>query len=514
MGANSTSAHFYDAEVGSDGNIYASGIFHTSLEIMGQQIIGRPEHSGIIASFTPDDSLRWLVEISGTDEIHSVRLPDNPVNQLVVTGRFYDTLLWGGSMLVQNTPHSCIFIGAMDFDGNLLWLKKIVEPFGYPIENGRTDRFGNLYMQIMGDSVFFGNDTLTGGINLLKVDPSGNLIWAKELAVDNASISRELVLDLDSASNIFMGGNFWDTVSGEGVNLIPDGFWYVDIFGDSTWNVQGDLFLMKYNSAGSFQWLKTITSADNFNFDEGKTDIKGDFYFGLQALTGSVITYDTTTTFTLSDYREIVGITSSGDFKWSSTFPYTADIRNLEIEEDKLYFCGLGIPWNAYVVTMDTTGYLENRISATSSGTNNQPPFRIVSDHAGSLYMAGCYLEEIDFGLGNVLYNADSRFEAYLVKLNSPILGLNEGFPESSEIFAYPNPFRNEITIVYSEEDIAAVKDVVLYDLNGRETALNWNIIAPGRMLLSIEDGPPGIYVVEISGQNQIHRTKILRGHN
>lgn len=90
----------------------------------------------------------------------------------------------------------------------------------------------------------------TGGKNafLLKVSPSGNLVWVKHWPLGSNFVSEAWDLEIDSLNNVYIAGLFRDSLDmdpGPGTDIRRS-------------NGSLDAFVIKLNSAGNYQWSKTF----------------------------------------------------------------------------------------------------------------------------------------------------------------------------------------------------------------------------------------------------------------
>jgi hypothetical protein len=126
-----------------------------------------------------------------------------------------------------------------------------------------TDEFGNVYAAgVFGSTTDFDpsasvtNLTSNGGLDvyIVKTNPQGDFIWAKNFGGSNDDIPSEIVIS--ATGNVYMTGIFEGTADfnpdASVSNLIAVG--------------QQDVFVVKLNANGQYQWAKSIGSTNN---DEG-----------------------------------------------------------------------------------------------------------------------------------------------------------------------------------------------------------------------------------------------------
>lgn len=298
-----------------------------------------------------------------------------------------------------------------------------------------VDASGNVYV-----TGWFASDTLSIGTTMLlnsgtassdlfmaKLDPSGNEMWA--FSKGSTGNDRGQDICVDASGNIFVTGwyaspsiNFGNgplTNSGSGTN---------------------DIFVVKFNSAGSALWSKTIGGTNNEAAYACKTDATGNLYvtgsyasasinFGAGALTNTQTGFHD---FFLNKYD------ASGNSLWSRTASGMYDDigYSIAISGANVYVCGaFGSP----TVQFGTTPALSNPGNPTSdiflaqytaSGTANwslraggvddELGRCIAADANGNVYMTGNYISaNINFGTGTLTNNGQGTKELYVAAFNS-----------------------------------------------------------------------------------------------
>jgi hypothetical protein len=182
------------------------------------------------------------------------------------------------------------FISKSDTNGNFIWAKKL-QDYTYSIA---IDSMGNVFIPS------------ANGIS--KFDIYGNLIWHKNLTVD----PWDSLIFLDNNNNIFLTGLFVGTKdfdpNSNVHNLTSIGY--------------DDVFLLKLDSDGNFNWVKQIKSnamswANSMATDgSGNVYITGDYTAALDFTTS---TGNFQLPFEANDEypRYILKLDSSGNFLWS-----------------------------------------------------------------------------------------------------------------------------------------------------------------------------------------------------
>lgn len=270
------------------------------------------------------------------------------------------------------------FISVNMFAQKLNWAKAMGgnrNEVGYNII---TDRDGNVFtMGIFKGTADFDpspsvfNLTSDGGndVFITKMTASGNLIWAirfgSEIDDEASGITS------DSVGNIYITGPLFDTVDfnpGAGVDTL--------IGGDRP--VCSNIFILKLNIAGQFQWVKQVRTT----------------YVGIITL-GS-ITANTSGIF--------IGGALEGWFDFNPS-PLQDSLIN-----------DIGI----FVLKLDLAGTFKwVRISHTSSSISIAG---IDNDSIGNVYIAGNFSGTIDFKMGSSIFNLNNSgpgIKGYIAKFNS-----------------------------------------------------------------------------------------------
>jgi endonuclease V-like protein UPF0215 family len=245
-----------------------------------------------------------------------------------------------------------------------------------------------------------------------------------------------------SSSQTYFGVTFGSTSSdlGNGITIDSSGNSYITGYfngavdfggGDVTSAGSRDIFVLKLNSSGTFQWVKTYGGTAN-DIGYGITiDSSGNSY-----ITGY---FDGTVNFgggdvTSAGSRDIfvLKLNSSGTFQWVSTFGGTASDAGYGITIDSSgnsyitgYFNGTvnfggGDVTSAggtdiFVLKLNSSGTFQ--WVSTFGGTSNDNGQGIAVDSSGNSYITGYIQGTVDFGGGNITHAGSN--DIFVLKLNS-----------------------------------------------------------------------------------------------
>ena len=234
-------------DIDSSGNVYITGIFDTVVDFGG----GNVSSSGkdiFVLKLDTDGNFQWVYNVlsSGNDDANSITT--DPSGNTYTTGYFYNTADFGGGDVTSN-GYNDIFVVKLDSDGNFQWVYTaggtgVDELHAIAIDSSdNVLTTGYLSSTVnYGGGVRISADTVTALV--LKLDSFGSLVWVN--AYGGQGAQEGLGIAVDSSDNIFTTGYFYNTVD----------------FGDGDVTSTGneDIYILKLNSSGSFQWIKTYGS--------------------------------------------------------------------------------------------------------------------------------------------------------------------------------------------------------------------------------------------------------------
>ena len=262
MGGNSSDLGF-SIKTDANGNIYTIGNFRDTVDFdpgVGVfNLISNGNNDIFIQKLNANGDFVWVKQIGGTD------LEDG--KSIVIDGGvIYTTGIFNGTAdfnpgtgvfnLTSNGRHD-IFIQKLDTAGNFIWAKNIG---GTSIDFGNsitTDAIGNIYITgYFRDTVDFDpgvgvfNLTTPGitvvNIFVLKLNASGNFIWAKQM-IGNATSGGSFI-NIDASGNALITGFFSGTVDFDPglavLNLNSNG--------------GNDIFIQKLDPNGLLVWVKQM----------------------------------------------------------------------------------------------------------------------------------------------------------------------------------------------------------------------------------------------------------------
>ena len=259
-----------------------------------------------------------------------------------------------GTTTLSGTEVENMYILKWNSAGNFVWVREIAgtEVLGLGLD---TDPSGNViiagefdYTQDFDPGVGVFDLTATGSQPdgfALKIDGSGNFVWAKQL--EGATNNTILDVSSDPSGNVFLAGMFRGTVDFDpGVGTVS-----------LASNGNEDAFILKLDALGDYQWAHNFGGTINDHAAACTTDALGDIY-----ITG--------------EYQRLVD--------------FDPGIDSL--------FLDAGFGTHAYLSKFDATG---NFVFAGTFGNNNvNNGYGVALNSSGDIFFTGVFRDSIDIDPG------------------------------------------------------------------------------------------------------------------
>ena len=288
-----------------------------------------------------------------------------------------------------------------------------------------VDSSDNIYITgtSQGTNLFGKNATsgTTDDIFVAKLNSSGVVQWVYTAGGTGRDRGRKIALD--SSGNIYVAGYYQNTVDFGGGNVTSNGSW--------------DAFILKLNSSGTFQWVKSYGGSTGNDLGRDVVVDSNDNAIMLGTFRGTV-NFDSgdgggVVNYTSNDYDVfLIKLNSSGiwQFVWRTENTGSADARALAIDSNNVtYLTGTfsgTVKFGNNTVTAANSNDLfihkinlcdaQTQITYTSNIDTTQKAKGISVDSSGNIYATGTFQNTVNFGGGNI---TSSGKDIYLLKLDS-----------------------------------------------------------------------------------------------
>jgi len=533
------------------GNVYMTGQFLGTVDFdPGPDTfnLSSPATSGIfISKFDNGGNLIWAKSIAGSYSDNSgmsIALDAN--GNVYTTGIFsigadFDP---GPNTFIMNTAYVGAFILKLDPSGNFIWAKSVNDARGVKIA---VDASGNVFTT----GYFHGGPDFDPGpaafpmvsqgsangynpidIFILKLNASGNFVWAKRIGGNAEDAAYSMAID--ESGNIYTTGVFRTTCDfdpGESIfNLTAAGY--------------GDVFILKLNAEGNFLWVKQFGGvtedycfsmvldaqaniyttgwfSGNVDFDPGAQS----FYLNSPGAYNTFISkLDQTGKFVWA--KSTNGTSSAGAQGNSIAIDLYGDIYTTgffygSIDFDpgfNTHYLSSEGAQDIYISKLSAGG---NFISAcTFGGTYNDIGKSITVDDYGNIFTTGSFNRTVDFNPGKGVYNLSSAGlqDIFLHKMSQPyITNVKTVLQDNSGFSIYPSPANTFVNIELSSFDRENNQlQIQIIDTFGHIKKEENIFVIDNKATLNTGELPNGIYIIllkyisEKSAGNQSLSKKII----
>lgn len=395
-----------------------------------------------------EPTFEWAKKMGSTSDDYGQAIAIDKFGNVYITGSFTGTADFdpgNGQFLLTNTSNYefDIFISKLDAAGNFIWAKKIGGALNQSGNAMTLDKSGNILITgAFEGTVDFNPDAGTfnlsasgyNDIYILKLNQSGNFIWAKNMMC--TKIGGGTTIRTDDSGNVYTAGGFWDTA-----DFNPG-------IGDCilTSNGESDMFISKLDAGGNFIWAKSIgagwsESVRSLSLNSaGEVYLTGNFY-GTIDFNPDTNQYNVTSVGSQDLF--ILKIGNNGQFCWiknigglngvvygnaitldnSNNIHITGCFSGLAIDFDPdtagIYKMVSSINDDIFIAKYDDSGNFE--WAKSTGGIYPDQGMAIALDDSGNVYSTGYYMGTADFNTdsGTLNVTAVGSSDIYMLKLGN-----------------------------------------------------------------------------------------------
>lgn len=432
-----------------------------------------------LAKLDPNGNVLWIRGANGSDnETGRSVCTDASGNVFVAGMSASSTFDVSGTTFTNNavTFGRDIFVAKYDPMGNLIWARQGGGPNHEYVHSIAADQAGNVVVVGQFDSpimvlgpLTLNNTTPTTTTNpyanisdifIAKYDGSGNVIWARSAGSTRLDYIHSV--NIDANNDILVCGEY------QGKTL---SFGSIVLNNTDTLGYETDVFVAKYNAAGSLQWARTHGGIMDENAYGISTDASGNCYV-------------------IGEFQSTA--MSFGNITLTNTVPPGFDI---------------------FIGKYDTNG---NVLGATAVYGNGSEIANSVScDGNGNVYILGYFSafvsNTIHFGPVEQVSTTDNS--VFLAKFSGSSMPTSIGSvsKDKSSFSLFPNPAQNSCRLASA---LNGTYNLKFYMGNGALVKeLKLVSVQNGDSLIDTSDLPDGIYLLQLIAESQLYNTKLIIQH-
>lgn len=420
------------------GNVYTTGNFQGTVDFdpgAGTFFMTAGSVDIFISKLDVQGNFVWAKKLGGSVLNYGYSIALDPAGNIYLTGTFSGVVDFDPGAGVFNLTSSNfgdLFVCKLDVSGNFIWVSQIkanltAEAYSLAVDaTGKTFVTGSFRDTVDFDPGVQSYNLVSNegtDIFVLKLDASGNFLWAKQMGGTVQDMGRSIAVDI--AGNVLTCGHFMGTADldpGAGIyNFTSTGY--------------EDIFILKLDALGSFVWAKQIGGIysdygegiviDNaFNiyctgqftntvdFDPGagiynligisdvfilKLNVSGNFIWGKQ-LTDNGSGDDRPTSIALDTSGEIY-----------TTGRFNSFVLDCDPGPSHYYLTNTDVlgNYNTFISKLDTSGNFvwAQKLGGGVEGGGNCWANSIAVDVKGNVYTTGFFMDTIDFDPGASVYD-------------------------------------------------------------------------------------------------------------
>ncbi|MEZ4761559.1 MAG: T9SS type A sorting domain-containing protein [Flavobacteriales bacterium] len=556
LGTNLGDSSCEDVKTDAMGNVISAGWFKGNIDFDTDPTFGvntylnsNGQQAGYLQKVDANGDFVWAVKLGSTGTVRLFGLDVDAAGNSYVSGYFFGTADMDPGPGVEEliaVGGADVFIVKINADGTLGWARQIGgadNEVGYSLV---LDDAGNITLA----GVFEGTvdmDPGTGTTQLTsvgysdmfvsKLDPAGDLIWARQLSPTTPGNGHEEELEhtIDSDGNLLVTGWF-----AAGFDFDP-GPAVLEL--NTTGNT--DLFVLKLDPNGDLVWVKQVGSSSSAGLVLGEgigTDLANNVYIAGRFT--NITDFDPGPGLLqlppFSDGTYILKLDANGDFQWvREIVGNQTDVANgIAVAADGTsytigYFTGtpdfdngpgtftisssFSGTTDVYILKLDASGNFMWAGAMGSTSTDFGKAIHLMDD--GTLHAIGNYadpadpnLPELDFDPGpaeaTILSTAANPQGFFLVQLtDNGSVGMAANTDDHT-LAVYPNPSAG--TVAIDLRGVAAPRALRVLDRTGRlvqEVALRDPLVLDHQL-----PEQPGLYLVQVvTASGSVLSTRVVR---
>ena len=524
----------YSITTDNNNNVCSTGYFEGTVDFDPGSGTNNLTSAGLgdiyIQKLSATGTLLWARKIGSTGFDYAYSITSDNGGNFLICGSFEGTVDFdpgtGVSNLTATSPGHDIFVLKLDLAGNFVWAKAVGGNGEDEAVGITTDYSQNVIVTgYFSNTVDFDpgagtNSQTSNGLYdnfILKLDPSGNYMWAVTMGGTNYDYSKAVATDADM--NIITTGTFGATVDFDpGPNT-----YYLTSNGGS---VYGDIYVQKLDSNGIFTWTQQMGWFGDDIGTSVKVDGAGNVYTtGWFQVTvdfdpGSGVHNLVTNGGGYTDDIFVQKLDANGNFIWAAGMGGPTDDRGFSLALDNIgdvcttgFHSGTG-DFDPGTGTSNLTGDGAFLSKLSNSGSfiwakqmTASEGHGIASDAIGSIYSTGQFDHSVDFDPGSGTFMLSSNagsIDAYVQKLNSPSAGIISYIINNTAI--HPNPSSGNFNLTFTK-----MMPQITIEVLTAAGQLIFHTTIENAMSQQLEiNQPAGMYFLKLSTGNEFGYHKLI----
>lgn len=505
------------------GNVYSTGYFIETCDFDptagNYSLTSETNYEIYVTKVSSEGNLVWAKSFGGPADDYGTAISVDGDGNVFVTGEFQDIADFDPSTneaLINSNGYLDVFVMKLDSNGNLAWAKGFGGTDFEQTSGIQTDENGDIYLAGFfyaeadfnpGTEQFNMTPVGSGDIFAMKLDATGNFLWAKQIG--GTGLDLATAMKLAANGDLYVTGNFSYTV-----DFNPD----PAVMTNLTAALEDADYLLRLTPNGEYVNAVKVNDATFHTYSLG-IDIDSQNNVLLTGYFGGIGTFpmpdQSMITLSTPDYFNsyVVKISDSGETQWAKPVfadQGTAAYRVAANSHDEVFVYGFYtnvLTMDALSVTQAVTGNAQENFLAKLDldgntvglygfgGSNFVDSCSFGMDGNDNLYISSSFENTVDinpFQNQDLNVTADGFRDVYILKLGSGELSTPD-FETGIDISIYPNP-TSEVLNVHAQYDLVDFP-WILVDQTGR-------IVGHGKLdesyQISLNGLQSGMYVLKV----------------
>lgn len=461
------------------GNLYTAGSFEETVDFDAGPLSYVLKSNGardiFITKMDFKGELIWAKNIGGDKSDDGRYMSTDVSGNIYIAGTFQGTVDFDpgpGLFPLTSQNKDDIFILKLNADGHFLWAYQFNALTYIDVNALVLDAQNNVYLTgyfneridfDFGSSEYYLSPFGQEDIFILKMNASGQFLWARQLGGKSFELVNDLTIDIEG--NVITTGQFTGTTD---FDPGPDTF-------QLTTNGIADIFISKINPSGNFVWAKSIGGLAEESGRTLVTDPMGNIY--LAGEFHGTVDFDPgsgTKMLTPKGSKDLflLKLTDEGNYIWAQQIG-NSTARSSDVTIDKkndLYLTGiiegitdldpgtgiyeLGAPntFSIFTLKLDKNGIFDWAYSIEANPSD--VGFQILVDPTLNVYLMSSFTGYVDFDPGSGVENISTNGfnDIFLHKMSQQITA-NRDIHSNRAINCYPNPVAHDLEVRLESKD-------------------------------------------------------------
>jgi len=411
-----------------NGNVFVTGNYYSSSIAFGSSVLSNAGNNDVfLVKYDAAGNIQWAAGAGGPGYDFGKAVATDAAGNVYMAGNFQSSSITFGSTTLTSAGAEDIFLVKYNAAGAVQWAVRAGSGTSDQAFGVTADSAGNVYITgSYNGTVAFGSTLLTsaGGndIFIAKYNTAGVGQWA--ISAGGSSGDAGAAICLDAAGNILLTGTFYSAVCTFGTLIV-----------NNISSANYEVFTAKYDASGTALWAKGFGGTSSESSYSITTDHNNDVYVSGYFSSATVLFGSAVLTNAGATDIFLIKYNAAGTEQWAQGMGGTGSESAYGVvtdEQDNVYLSGDfgSAPVSIAGATLNTTGtsrdiYIAKYSAAgigqwarSAAGSAQDYCFGLAIDRAGNVFMAGS-TGSTSCTFGSLSISPIASYDIYVAKISS-----------------------------------------------------------------------------------------------